>query len=236
MHGLYYKKSKYMLVGVILGFFLFANYTYKKEIIMNLLELFLIAIGLSMDAFAVALCLGLTMKKVTAKKALIVGLYFGIFQAAMPLIGYLIGTQFADKVVAFGHWVAFILLCLIGGKMIVESFKVDKCSDRECPAGKCSDRECPGRQEASLKFKDMLPLALATSIDALAVGISFAFLKVNVAPAIASIGVITLALSMVGVKIGNIFGSKFKSKAELAGGIILVLMGIKILIEHMGVI
>lgn len=203
---------------------------------MNLLELFFIAIGLSMDAFAVALCLGLTMKKVTVKKALIVGLYFGLFQAAMPLIGYLIGTQFADKVVAFGHWVAFILLCLIGGKMIAESFKKEQCPDRECPVGKCSDRECPGKQEASLKFKDMLPLALATSIDALAVGISFAFLKVNVIPAILSIGIITLVLSMFGVKIGNLFGAKFKSKAELAGGIILVIMGLKILLEHIGFI
>ena len=228
---------------------------------MNLLELFLIAIGLSMDAFAVALCSGLTIQKVTVKKALIAGLYFGIFQAVMPLIGYLLGTQFADKIVAFDHWITFALLCFIGSKMIVESFKkagcpdrecptakctdrecpAEKCADRECPPAKCMDRECPGgkhpeKKEASLKPAQMLPLALATSIDALAVGVSFAFLNVKIAPAILCIGMITLLLSMLGVKIGNIFGVKFKSKAELAGGIILVLMGLKILLEHMGVI
>jgi len=203
---------------------------------MNLLELFLIAVGLSMDAFAVALCSGLSMPKVTIKKALIIGLYFGLFQAVMPLIGYMLATQFADYIIAFDHWVAFALLCIIGGKMIVESFKKDGCADRECPAETCTDRECPKKKEASLKPAAMLPLAIATSIDALAVGISFAFLDVNIVPAVLSIGIITLILSMLGVKIGNIFGIKFKSKAELAGGIILVLMGLKILFEHMGVI
>lgn len=189
---------------------------------MNLLELFLIAIGLSMDAFAVALCSGLTMPKVTIKKALIIGLYFGLFQAVMPLIGYLLGTQFAHKIITFDHWIAFALLCFIGGEMIVGSFKKEGCVDRECPTEKCTDRECPGgecpkKKEASLKPAEMLPLALATSIDALAVGVSFAFLDVNIVPAILSIGIITLTLSMLGVKIGNIFGVKFKSKAELAG-------------------
>ena len=208
---------------------------------MNLLELFLIAIGLSMDAFAVAICSGLSMPKATMKKALIIGLYFGLFQAVMPLIGYMLATQFADKIIAYDHWIAFALLGFIGGKMIVESFKKEGCTDRECPAGTCSDRECPNgdrpdRKEASLKPAQMLPLALATSIDALAVGVSFAFLDVNIVPAILSIGIITLILSMLGVKIGNIFGVKFKSKAELAGGIILVLMGVKILLEHMGMI
>lgn len=207
---------------------------------MNLMELFLIAAGLSMDAFAVALCSGLTMSKATIKKALIIGLYFGFFQAVMPLIGYLLGTQFADKIVAFDHWIAFVLLCIIGGKMLVESFKKEGCSDRECPVAKCTDRECPGgerpeKQEASLKPAVMLPLALATSIDALAVGVSFAFLDVNIAAAVLSIGIITLALSMIGVKAGNIFGAKFKSKAELAGGIILILMGLKILLGHLGI-
>lgn len=208
---------------------------------MNLLELFLIDIGLSMDAFAVAVCSGLTMPKATIKKSLIVGLYFGFFQAIMPLIGYVLATQFANKIITFDHWIALALLCFIGGKMLVGSFKKEGCADKECPAETCTDRECPGGErpnakEASLKPAEMLPLALATSIDALAVGVSFAFLRVNIAPAILSVGIITLTLSMLGVKIGNIFGVKFKSKAELVGGIILVLMGLKILLEHMEII
>jgi Predicted membrane protein len=213
----------------------------KGEYAMNLPELFFIAIGLSMDAFAVAVCSGLTMPEATIKKSLLVGLYFGFFQAVMPLVGYLLATQFADKIIAFDHWIAFALLCFIGGKMLVGSFKKEGCADRECPAETCADRQCPGGErpntkEASLKPAKMLPLALATSIDALAVGVSFAFLHVNIAPAILSIGIITLILSMLGVKIGNIFGVKFKSKAELVGGVMLVLMGLKILLEHMGII
>jgi len=188
---------------------------------MNFLELLLIAIGLSMDAFAVAVCIGLTMTKATVRKALVVGMYFGLFQAIMPLIGYLIGAQFADLINAFDHWVAFALLCFIGGKMIVESRKKEECADNK---------------EASLKSAKMLPLALATSIDALAAGVSFAFLKVTVIPAVLYIGFITLALSMAGVKIGNTFGAKYKSKAEFTGGVILILMGLKILFEHTGVI
>lgn len=208
---------------------------------MSILELLLIAIGLSMDAFAVAVCAGLTMTKAAIKKSLIVGLYFGIFQALMPLIGYMLATQFADKIIAFDHWVAFALLCFIGGNMIVGSLKKEGCLDRECPAETCTDRECPGgerpnTEEASLKPAKMLPLALATSIDALAVGVSFAFLQVNIVPAVSIIGITTLVLSMAGVKIGNIFGTRFKSKAELAGGIILLLIGLKILLEHMGII
>jgi putative Mn2+ efflux pump MntP len=208
---------------------------------MNILELLLIAIGLSMDAFAVAVCLGLTMPQVTVRKAFIIGLYFGVFQAAMPLIGYLLGTQFADKITAFDHWIAFILLAFIGGRMVVESFKPIGCADRECPKETCTDRKCPGgerpqQEEAVLTPAKMLPLALATSIDALAVGISFAFLKVAIVPAVSSIGVVTLTLSMLGVKIGNVFGTRFKSKAELMGGIILILIGLKILLEHLGFI
>ena len=185
---------------------------------MSLLELFLIAIALSMDAFAVAVCTGLTMPKATIEKSLIVGLYFGGFQAVMPFIGYLLATQFADKIIAVDHWIAFVLLCVIGGRMILGS------------------REKPQTREASLRPAKMLPLALATSIDALAVGVSFAFLKVNIVPAVFSIGIITLVLSMVGVKIGSIFGAGFKSKAELVGGVILVLMGLKILLEHLGIV
>ena len=208
---------------------------------MNLLELLLIAIGLSMDAFAVAICAGLTMKKATVKKAMIVGLYFGIFQAVMPLMGYYAATWFADKIISYDHWIAFVLLCFLGGRMIFESFKGGGCPDRVCPVETCKDRNCPGgkrpdNKEATLKPDEMLPLALATSIDALAVGVSFAFLQVNIVPAVSFIGITTFALSMIGVKIGNVFGTRFKSKAELAGGIILVLIGLKILLGHLGVI
>ena len=208
---------------------------------MNLIELFILAVGLSMDAFAVAICAGLTMKKVSVKKSLIVGLYFGVFQAVMPIIGYMVATLFADQIIGYDHWIAFVLLCFLGAKMIVESFKKEGCTDRECPDGMCSDRACPGgkrpdNKEASLKPAQMLPLALATSIDALAVGVSFAFLRVSIVPAVSFIGITTLAISMVGVKIGNIFGTKFKSKAEFAGGIILVLIGVKILLEHLSII
>ena len=206
---------------------------------MGLLELFILAVGLSMDAFAVAVCAGLTMPRATVKKAAIVGLYFGFFQAAMPLIGYLIATWFADRIIAYDHWIAFVLLCFLGGKMIVGSFKKKGCPDRECPREPCTDRECPEGErpdggEASLRPAKMLPLAVATSIDALAVGVSLAFLQVSIVPSVAFIGVTTFALSMLGVKIGNVFGTRFKSKAELAGGVILVLIGLKILLEHLG--
>ena len=190
---------------------------------MGLIELFLIAVGLSMDAFAVAVCKGLAIKnmKSSLKYSIIVGLYFGVFQAIMPLIGYLLGAQFSDKITSIDHWIVFALLCVIGGKMIWESF----------------DKSTEEAEEGSpISFGKMLPLALATSIDALAVGVSFAFLKVDIVPAISFIGVITFTLSAVGVKIGNVFGTRFQSKAEFAGGSILVLMGVKILLEHMNVI
>ncbi|MHC1772177.1 MAG: manganese efflux pump MntP family protein [Flexilinea sp.] len=188
---------------------------------MNLFELLLTAVGLSMDAFAVAICTGLSMQRISIKKSLTVGLYFGIFQAVMPLIGYLLGSQFADKITAFDHWIAFALLGIIGLKMIKDSFAQQKCEVCE---------------EPSLEFKEMLPLALGTSIDALALGVWFAFLKVRIIPAVSIIGIITLLLSMAGVKIGNMFGLKFKAKAEITGGIILLLMGLKILLEHTGII
>ena len=186
---------------------------------MNLFSLFLIAVGLSMDAFAVSICKGLAMKKITIKKALIVGLWFGGFQALMPAIGYLLGTQFEKYITNIDHWIAFVLLFIIGGNMIKEALSKEE-------------------EEAndSLAFKEMLLLALATSIDALAVGVTFAFLKVQIIPAVSFIGVITFTLSAIGVKIGNIFGSRYKSKAELAGGIILILMGCKILLEHLGIL
>lgn len=188
---------------------------------MSLLELFVIAVGLSMDAFAVAVGKGLTMRKAGFKKMLTVGLYFGVFQAVMPLIGYFAGSLFASLITSFDHWIAFALLVLIGGKMIYESFQKEDGEELT---------------EAALTPKEMLPLAVATSIDALAVGVSFAFLQVDIVPAVLFIGGVTLALSMAGVKIGNLFGARFKAKAEFAGGVILVLMGVKILLEHLGVL
>lgn len=183
---------------------------------MNLIELFFIAVGLSMDAFAVAICKGLSMSKMNWKKAGIIGLYFGGFQAAMPLIGYYLGVQFRDKITSFDHWIAFGLLVFIGINMIRES------------------REEEEKRDDSVSFKTMSVLALATSIDALAVGVTFAFLKVQILPAISFIGITTLILSVIGVKIGNVFGCKYQSKAELTGGIILILIGLKILFEHLG--
>lgn len=208
---------------------------------MSLLEIILIAVGLSADAFAVAICMGLNMKKATLKKAVIVGLYFGLFQAIMPLIGYFVAKLFADKIIKFDHWIAFVLLLFLGAKMIIESIKKDKkaCPDRKCPKEKCIDRECPNNakgEETSLKFAKMVPFALATSIDALAVGVSFAFMKVEIFSAASIIGVITFLLSGLGVKVGNLFGAKLKGQAEIIGGIILILIGLKILFEHLGLI
>ena len=186
---------------------------------MDLFTLFLLAVGLSMDAFAVAICKGLSVKQVKVKHALIVGLYFGGFQGGMPLLGYLLGVRFQSAITSIDHWIAFVLLGLIGFNMIREALSHEE-------------------EEVSAAFdiKTMIPLAVATSIDALAVGVTFAFLKVDIVPAVSFIGVITFVLSMIGVKIGNIFGVKYKSKAELAGGITLILMGTKILLEHLGVI
>ncbi len=189
---------------------------------MGTIEIVLLALGLSMDALAVAMCLGLTITNKKRSKALIIGLYFGGFQFLMPVIGYYLGTTFADQIKSFDHWVAFGLLFLVGGKMIKESIE--------------QGDSCPNIGEPSMRFKKMLPLAIATSIDALAVGISFAFLQVNVYHASSIIGVITLVLSSIGVMLGNILGSKCKAKAELLGGIILVLIGLKIILEHLGVI
>ena len=186
---------------------------------MGLFSLFIIAVGLSMDACAVAICKGLAMQKAPWKKSMIVGLWFGGFQGLMPVIGYVLGSQFERYIVNIDHWIAFILLCIIGGNMIKEALsKEEECAD------------------ASLAAKDMFLLAVATSIDALAVGVTFAFLQVQILPAVSFIGVITFILSTFGVKVGNIFGCRFKSKAELAGGIILIIMGTKILLEHMGIL
>ena len=186
---------------------------------MSLLTLFITAVGLSMDAFAVSVCKGLAMKKLNLKKALIIGLWFGGFQALMPTIGYLLGSRFEQYVTTIDHWIAFVLLALIGINMIKEAL-----SKEENKADDATD------------IKTMFLLAVATSIDALAVGITYAFLKVAIIPAVSFIGIITFILSIAGVKVGNIFGTKYKSKAELAGGVILILMGTKILLEHLGVL
>ena len=185
---------------------------------MSILDLFILAVGLSMDAFAVSVCKGLSLGKIKHKHMCIAGAWFGGFQALMPLIGYFLGSFFAEMIEKYDHWVAFVLLAIIGGNMIKESFDKDK------------------KVDSSMDVKSMLLLAIATSIDALAVGVTFAFLQVQIVPAVSFIGVITFIFSAVGVKIGSLFGTKYKSKAELFGGIVLVLIGIKILLEGIGVL
>lgn len=189
---------------------------------MSIVELFLIAVGLSMDAFAVAVCKGLSMQKCTVRKACLVGGWFGVFQGGMPLLGYFLGVQFKDVITSIDHWIAFVLLAFIGGNMIREAMKEDECEE-------CKE------EDASLDVKTMFGLAVATSIDALAVGVTFAFLQVNIIWAVSFIGIVTFILSMVGVKVGNVFGERYSSKAELAGGAILVILGLKILLEHLGI-
>lgn len=232
----------------------------KEEEIMGLLELFILAIGLSMDAFAVSICKGLALPKINLKSAGIVGLWFGAFQALMPLMGYLLGVNFRSYIVSIDHWIAFVLLALIGANMIKEALSDDdeeeeveirnlKRGSEEGTIGVCSLDSCSisptgqvalSRKDNGIKeilgFKTMFLLAVATSIDALAMGITFAFLNVNIIPAISFIGVVTFTCSAIGVKIGNIFGLKYKSKAEIAGGVILILLGCKILIEHLGIL
>ncbi len=188
---------------------------------MSIIELFILAVGLSMDAFAVSICKGLSLGKIKWKHMLIAGAWFGGFQALMPLIGYFLGRGFSDFVSNFSHWIAFALLLIIGGNMIKEAL------------GKDDDEDDGGG--ASMKFKAMLLLAIATSIDALAVGVTFAFLDVAIVPAILFIGVVTFVFSAAGIKIGSLFGTKYKSKAEFVGGVILILLGIKILLEGLGV-
>ena len=203
-----------------LFFYTLAQFYIEEEKDMALWELFMIGVGLSMDAFAVSICKGLATKSVKAKHFLLVGLWFGGFQALMPFIGYLLGSSFEQYIVSFDHWIAFILLVLIGANMIRESFS----KEEEASNG-------------SFAVKVMFLLAVATSIDALAVGITFALLPdVNIALAVSLIGITTFFLSGIGLKIGNAFGTRYKSKAELAGGLILVLIGTKILLEHLGIL
>ena len=185
---------------------------------MSILELFLLAVGLSMDAFAVSVCKGLAMERCDLRKALVCGVWFGGFQALMPAIGYLLGYQFRGYITAVDHWIAFVLLAVIGGNMIKEA------RDKE-------EKE----ESASLDLRTMFLLAVATSIDALAVGVTFAFLPdTNVPAAVLFIGAITFVISTAGVNIGNIFGARYKARAEFAGGLILILLGVKILLEHLG--
>ena len=184
---------------------------------MGLIELFLLAVGLSMDAFAVSICKGLSLGKIKPKHMCIAGAWFGGFQALMPAIGYVLGAQFQEAIASIDHWIAFVLLALIGGNMIHEALDNDE-----------------EEADASLNVKTMFLLAVATSIDALAIGITFAFLKVNIIPAVCFIGIVTFIISFAGVKIGNVFGARYKNKAEIVGGIILILLGLKILLEHLG--
>ncbi len=186
---------------------------------MSIFELFLVAVGLSMDAFAVAVCKGLATGKVRLRHMLIPGVWFGAFQALMPLIGYFLGSRFEKYIVSVDHWIAFVLLAGIGVNMLREALKNEESGE-----------------DASLAVKVMLPLALATSIDALAVGVTFGFLQVRIVPAVCFIGAVTFLLSAAGVKIGSLFGERWRKGAQIAGGVILILLGLKILLEHLGVI
>lgn len=186
--------------------------------------LLLMGAGLSMDAFAVSICKGLSMRKVNKKQCLVIGLFFGGFQALMPFIGWVLGSQFEQYITSIDHWIAFILLGFIGGKMVVEAIRE---KDEAVEVGK---------MDPPLDLKEMFILAIATSIDALAVGITFAFLQVPIVEAVSIIGITTFVISVIGVYVGNFFGNRYKKKAELAGGMILILIGVKILLEHLGIL
>lgn len=188
------------------------------------IELFLIGVGLAMDAFAVSVCKGLAMRKVNKKQAVVIGLFFGGFQALMPFVGWALGIQFESYITNIDHWIAFVLLAFIGGKMIVEAIKPE------------DENVEIDQMDPPLDVKEMFLLAIATSIDALAVGITFAFLDYPIVEAITIIGVVTFVTSIGGVYVGNFFGNKYKNKAELAGGIILVVIGLRILLSHLGII
>lgn len=190
---------------------------------MGLVELFILAVGLSMDAFAVAVCRGLSLKKINVRHVVAVGLYFGVFQAGMPLVGYILGSQFKENIMSVGHWIAFGLLVFIGINMMKESMSKEEKVENE-------------HAETALPVKQMLILSIATSIDALAVGVTFAFLQVKIFPAVSFIGITTFILSAIGVKIGNLFGTKYKARAEFAGGAILILLGVKILLENTNIL
>lgn len=185
---------------------------------MGFFELFLIGIGLSMDAFAVAICKGLGMERINKRDTLLLALFFGGFQALMPLTGYLLGSRFASYIERWDHWIAFVLLAFIGSSMIRESREQE---EEEIEHG------------GSIRYRELFTLAVATSIDALAVGVSFAFLQVDIVPAVAFIGVTTFVCCVIGVKVGSLFGNKYQARAELFGGVVLILMGVKILLEYL---
>ena len=190
---------------------------------MGIFEIIMIGIGLSMDAFAAAICKGLNMRRLSGRNMIIIGLFFGGFQAGMPLLGWALGKNFEEYIVSVDHWIAFALLGFIGGKMIWDVIK----GDDDCGCCGCEDE---------LDIREIFTLAVATSIDALAVGISFAFLRVNIGLAVSAIGITTFTLSALGVAIGHKFGARYEKKATLAGGIILIAIGTKILLEHLGII
>jgi putative Mn2+ efflux pump MntP len=193
---------------------------------MGLIEVALIGVGLSMDAFAVAICKGLAMPKLNYKQAFVIALFFGVFQALMPTIGWLLGTQLEGYITSIDHWIAFILLAFIGGKMLFDCFKQE---DEE-------DTESEGKQDFKLDVGELFLLAIATSIDALAVGITFAFLHVDLAISVSLIGVITFCLSFIGVAVGHFFGAKYEKPAQIVGGVVLIIIGVKILLEHLGIL
>ena len=192
---------------------------------MGLAELVLLAIGLSMDAFAVSICKGLGMKKINLKVAVVLGLFFGGFQAGMPVIGWALGSQFMGIIGPIDHWIAFILLAFIGGKMLWEAFTEDEDED-----------ESDGKDAEKIDLGEYLILAIATSIDALAVGISFAALSADIVPAVSLIGITTFIFSVAGVAIGRIFGARYEKPATIVGGVVLILIGLKILLEHLGIL
>lgn len=194
---------------------------------MEILELLLIGVSLSMDAFAVSLCQGLSMPRLNWRHAAVIALFFGGFQALMPVIGWLLGSQFAGYIQSFDHWVAFVLLLLIGGNMVREAFSPEEEEEEEedgCSAGE------------RLDLKRLFLMAVATSIDALAIGVTFAFLEVQILEAASVIGVTTFVISLAGVAIGNYFGTRYQKRAEITGGVILILLGTKILLEHLGIL
>ena len=190
---------------------------------MGFVELFLIGVGLSMDAFAVSICKGLGMSRLNMKQAAVISLFFGGFQALMPLIGWALGSQLTDFITPIDHWIAFGLLAFVGGKMLWDAFHEDEEEESEIA-------------DAKLDLKELLMLAIATSIDALAVGITFAFLQVSIVPSITIIGLTTFVISFAGVAVGHFFGARFEKPATIVGGVVLILIGVKILLEHLGII
>lgn len=194
---------------------------------MGLAELVLLAVGLSMDAFAVSICKGLGMKKINLKVAVVLGLFFGGFQAGMPVIGWALGSQFMGIIGPIDHWIAFILLAFIGGKMLWEAFTEDEDEDED---------EGDGKDAEKIDLGEYLILAIATSIDALAVGISFAALSVDIMPAVSLIGITTFIFSVAGVAIGHTFGARYEKPATIVGGVLLIFIGLKILLEHLGIL